>query len=595
MFIYQTCSDLFWNTLNETGEKSVFDLIDYDVIDAVVLFRDTFYDKQLLQEIAMKASAAGKPVIVIDGAISGGISGCANLLIGYKKGFENLVRHVVEHHGLRDIVMMAGIKGEVYSEERIHIFKQVMRENGICEKPDEVRYGDYWSKPTEKETAAILKEGSLPQAIICANDTMAIAVCSVLKTSGYSVPEDIIVTGFDGTCDAKLSTPSLSTCELSLQAIADQVTELLSKAFSGESINGIYPVGYQLLLEQSCGCGKTVPNDAGGRLKQLNDRFYRYLEEARSLHEMTGEILSCENPVQVSRHIGKFSFYNMCCLLNADCLDETADPTVKSDGSLFSEIMTVIFQADTDESFGGAFSRKDIVPDLDFILSKNNPLIFTAVNFLNIPLGYTCFHFTVDAESYLKIPQFVYALSNAVGGYRNVRFQKYMAAHIEQIYKYDSLTGLYNRNGFYKELTPVLNELREQPNTCLAVVSADLDGLKCINDTFGHDEGDDAICAVANALSGVRLENKLCARIGGDELLAIAPAASGAVDQDQIRREFMEALACYNLHSGKPYQVSSSIGVIVSDTNDIDFDILLKEADKLLYSDKTQKRNRRGS
>ncbi|MFT3952282.1 MAG: GGDEF domain-containing protein [Oscillospiraceae bacterium] len=595
LFVYNTCSDLYWNTLNERGEKSVFDLIDYDITDAVVIFRETFYDKALVGDILVKASAAGKPAIVIDGEVNGSIAGCVNITLSYRQGFESLVRHIVEYHGCRDTVMMAGLKGEPYSEERIRIFRKVMAENDFSVGDEAIYYGDYWSIPTERATEELLFGGRLPQAILCANDAMAIVVCSVLKKHGYTVPDDVLVTGFDGTYEAKLSAPPLTTCGCSYDKLAKQIRDILTKKFDGEDICGNHVLSYEPRFVQSCGCSEETPIYAGGRLKQLNDRFNRYVEEERTLHEMSAEILKCENGEQVSARLGKFNFYNMCCILNRDCLDETVNPMLEPEGFPFSETMCVLYKSDAEQSFYSEFPRKKILPDLDYVFEENNPLVFSAVNFLNIPLGYTCFHFNVYVENYLKIPQFVYALSNAVGGYRNIRHQTYMAAHIEQIYKYDSLTGLFNRNGFYKELKTILDALPEDRGARLVIVSADLDGLKYINDTFGHDEGDRAIRSVADALSSVRLKNKICARIGGDELLAVAVVRSGEVDAEQIRFDLLTALECYNDTAENPYKVSSSIGVIISDSNRVEFESLLKEADNRLYSDKTGKPNcRRG-
>ena len=100
------CSDLYWKTLSEKGEQSVFDLIDYNITDAVVTFEEGVYAENVMTKIRMDAAQYGKPVISV------GVEhdDCISIKFGYAKGFEQVVRHVIEQHGVRDIGFIAGRK-----------------------------------------------------------------------------------------------------------------------------------------------------------------------------------------------------------------------------------------------------------------------------------------------------------------------------------------------------------------------------------------------------------------------------------------------------------------------------------------------------
>ena len=149
----------------------------------------------------------------------------------YRKGFEKIVRHVVEDHGARHVNMIAGFKNNSFSDNRIRIYQQVLEENGIPFEEERLGYGDFWDRPTRNVVKRFLASNDpRPDAIICANDAMAITTCSLLKEEGYRVPEDIIVTGFDGIQTGKYYTPMLATCEPDYQKSLEFIFQEMEQA-----------------------------------------------------------------------------------------------------------------------------------------------------------------------------------------------------------------------------------------------------------------------------------------------------------------------------------------------------------------------------
>ena len=221
---------------------------------------------------------------------------------------------------------------------------------------------------------------------------------------------------------------------------------------------------------------------------------------------------------------------------------------------------------------------------LSDILQKKVPLIFFALNFLENPLGFVCFHFNnFDLANYSKMPQTINAMNAAIVSYCNMRYQHYLNTRIEKMYKTDALTGLFNRHGFMREY----DRLLEKGTDCLTMILADLDGLKRINDTYGHGEGDVAIRAVALALKASCPENAICARFGGDEMIAVI----GGEYSGDIKDYITTYLECYSASSGKPYIVSASVGIYKAAPEEAgNFEELLKKSDKLMYIDKVKKK-----
>lgn len=589
LMVYATCSELFWNTPIESGESAIYDLLDFDVTDIVVIFVEKIKNKQVINKIISKAAAHNKPVITVDGIYEGTISA----VFDYEAGFRSVVEHVIDTHKIRDMHMMAGIKGNDFSEQRVKVFADVLRSRDIpFDRDAMVSYGDFWADPATAATKKLIDEHRVPKAIVCANDAMALAVTSTLISGGYKIPEDVIVTGFDGIDEIWLSSPKITSCICSYDKIAKKISEIIGKCLDDGYIGeDIFRIPATLVLSESCGCCREKPINARRELYELSSRFYRYQDEEYSMYELVAQAISCASIEELSGIISNSKFYDVDCALTPECFDETVSPlSVTERENAYGEEMIDFFSSDEIRYMSYLpFPRRDIFPRLSELLAYKKPMLFFGLNFLNVPLGYVCFHFhNDDPANYCKVPQVIRALNNAMGGYRNLRYHNYLQNRVEEIYKLDNLTGLYNRNGFNKEFARIVKQARENGGVISAAL-VDLDGLKSINDTYGHDEGDNAIKTAADAFRNSCPENAVCVRFGGDEMMAVY---HGRISEATLRNDINACLNSYNASSGKPYRVSVSVGVYICDDPDMDFDELVKESDKLMYFEKRSKKNR---
>jgi len=160
-------------------------------------------------------------------------------------------------------------------------------------------------------------------------------------------------------------------------------------------------------------------------------------------------------------------------------------------------------------------------------------------------------------------------------------------AVLENLSLMDELTGLYNRKGFFAlaEHRRKLASRSEEP-FCIAFV--DLDGLKRINDTFGHHEGDRALLDAANVLRNSFRESDVLARLGGDEFAVfIADAVEDKIAG--IRTRIQQNLTICNAATDRRYPLSFSTGIASSGPNYSDIETLLARADTLMYEQKSNK------
>jgi len=154
----------------------------------------------------------------------------------------------------------------------------------------------------------------------------------------------------------------------------------------------------------------------------------------------------------------------------------------------------------------------------------------------------------------------------------------------------DQLTGLYNRRGFFtlaRQHEKLANRLRRR----MLHIFLDLDGLKQINDTYGHREGDAALADTAEVLRQTFRESDVLARLGGDEFAVLALETSrpvGRVWQDRLT----ENLARANAERARAYRLEMSMGIAIYDPrHPVLIDDLMAQADAAMYDAKRRRKS----
>ena len=162
---------------------------------------------------------------------------------------------------------------------------------------------------------------------------------------------------------------------------------------------------------------------------------------------------------------------------------------------------------------------------------------------------------------------------------------------LRQLSLTDELTGLYNRRGFLalaEQQTRVANRDKKP----MMVISADLDGLKGINDTFGHKEGDAAIAETSQILRESFRNADLVARVGGDEFAVLLTGGEAEFDREKLDGRLQQIVEKHNKRNDRQYKISVSAGFASFDAAGTDtFEERLHRADTLMYEQKRQKGN----
>ncbi|MCK9521866.1 MAG: GGDEF domain-containing protein [Proteobacteria bacterium] len=151
----------------------------------------------------------------------------------------------------------------------------------------------------------------------------------------------------------------------------------------------------------------------------------------------------------------------------------------------------------------------------------------------------------------------------------------------------DELTGVYNRRGFMHQAAAQIRAFQAQKNDELLLLYCDINGLKHVNDTYGHHEGDVLIRAAAEALTNTFREGDLIARVGGDEFVVLLQAPQNPTLANQVLQRLRQQVQRANIQLEKPFSLSISVGTaqLVSG-EDSDIETLMRLADNRMLQNK---------
>jgi len=578
------------NLLSEIGKKNIIHLPDFSVFDAVIALPNSFdilgMDDELFDIIRKEAKC---PVF----CLQSGPPDFHTITIDNKKTIKSLTEHFINVHGFTKIYYMSGPFTSKDSPERLAGYHEAMKEAGLKILHNYVYEGNYWLNRGKKAMDFFLDgKNDYPEAIICANDYMAISICDELRLRGKRVPDDVSVTGIDGIVDGAEYVPSLTTVIIEPEKYALKLFELMEKAFDGRRIPKVTKLTQKILYRASCGCGMQV--EIFDRLRALKD-----LENTEMLLREAGRITAdYQNDYNLDNalSVADFYFHTLKCDKGYICLckEENSQLTRVEENRVFTDRMefkqTMYIDRNRKADIGNiVFDRKNILPDGILDTEQAGTYIIYPLHFKSKEYGYLTLAPAFDQWPNSLTATYINALSNAIeNSYYDKAFKSLSEA--KKMSQTDPLTGLNNRRGFEEGLSAILSE--EKTGSYISLVSIDMDGLKQTNDSYGHAEGDIALTSIADILRSCINANELCARFGGDEFMAVLVSDSGS-RKEKFISDFRKKTDELSVRLNKPYRLGASIGICDLKEGTTDQVIrCMKIADQRMYEDKRSRKSR---
>ena len=441
--------------LRELGESNIYELINYDMLDAIVILLDTLQTTGLSDSIQKKIhDAFDGPVLVIDQKSPY----FPSVMNDHCTPIRRLIDHLIEVHHYKDIVFLNGRETHIHSIQRLRGYKEGMEAHGLPVLEENIYHGDYWyTSGNQMVEQMLLEREKLPEAIACANDCMAIGVCSALSEHGIKVPDDIAVIGYDSIQDGRYSPVPLTSAEIPAKACGKYSLHWIDASLNGEPLPKYVPET-DLWIGGSCGC----PTDNLSLLSPLRDQWETKLSSDSyysCFNHLMEDLLSQHsyhdffNTVfQYTYQLGNYDSFHIC-------LNENWNHASKmiGDGAIrfgYSDHMYPVVHCnktcgtENHIDFSNSFETKLILPELHEAHEKPSAYIFTPLHFDDQCFGYAVISYGSEPRVYDESYRlWLHSVMQGMESFYRQDILRQLLKDMESAQIRDSLTGLYNYRG----------------------------------------------------------------------------------------------------------------------------------------------------
>lgn len=588
IFVYLTY--IFWSEtlFQHKCQLNIFHLPNPKDYDGAIVLTNTFNIPDERERVCALFQRAGVPMISTEVELPD----MAYIGTSNYEGFHDLAKHVVEEHGARDIVYVAGIEGHPECAIRRKALEDVLAEHDL--KLKAVIHGEFgFTGAANAVRDYFNKGGELPDAFVCANDHEAIGVSTTLDEMGYKVPEQVIVTGFDNIDEARTAFPMIATVSRRWDLLGKHAYNALKDQIEHQdpSFHVQYPS--EFIPNESCGC-KATKKAADYRLNRFRNSYFITTQRSimdiffQNLRVAMSKVESKEEFNQVASDIfGRedylgpdFAFCIEPAFFELD--DDKYPQRIRG----YSKTMDVLY-----EKRGGksvplySFRTNFPVPHYHKDAEGSNTYYFLPLNNQDYIIGYLVIKNSPELLYNLELRIFLSNLDSMFITIRQYIFAQENNRKLKQIYMTDFLTNMYNRMGCEKVMFSSILKAQEE-NRSSILLFADINRMKTINDRYGHLNGDLAIKATADAMKHSLPDSWMFGRYGGDEFVAVGPCTH----EDKVlemRQKLDEDMNAYIEGLNLAFPLSVSVGFSIIHPDDAgEISDFIQCADDSMYEEK---------
>ena len=541
------------------------------------------------------------------------LEGIPSVMVDSTYAMKRIVRHLINDHGCRKFILMRACKGNFESDIREAIVRQIFKENNIEFDDSMILNGNFTFEFSFSAMAARY-HGKKPDfdACICLSDNMAEGVISYLSESGYLVPEEYEVTGFDNIFESSLNNLDITTVDQRMEELAYLAAEEVFDMTAGKEVPPLKTINALPVFRTSCGCQKddsrmlTMKEEEYLSVEHRKETTF-VMEKARKrisgsqIYMLHYFLMESQSPLPLNSLYNRLEYCFALFDISSSCLVLFDHPVYYENGRTFqypdiAELVLSITRTGGAVNPGLRFNpNKKILPEEFFDGLKGEYTVFPLYAesyqygyiFLNFGRYERIFYQTVFELVAKEIINSIKLSHDEVEQQslrsRNLSLEEY-SEELHRLSFTDELTQIMNRRGFLTFGQRKIKECLEQGYSGL-VIFGDMDGLKTINDTFGHDAGDRAIRYESQILKNIFRGTDIIGRLGGDEFAILAPNMRPK-DFERIRGTLDSECRKINEKNLEPFVLSISVGFTEFNKDCSDLEKLLNSADKAQYEAK---------
>lgn len=563
-------------------------LKDYDV---AIVFSQSLNSDEYREEIYKLCDEAGIPTIVIGDKQDRYHSITTN---NYP-GMRTLVEHLYDVHKARKFVFVAGTKSHPDSAFRLKVLKDFAKEKNLDFSEEDVFYSNWEIIPTVEYIRDKYGNGEmLPDAIVCANDFLAMGACTALDTINRECPREVIITGYDNVRSNQIYYPAITTVNQNYDKAGQKVAEIILNIFNGNKEITSAEIDTECVIAESCSCKSPVhernrnyfchtkigkeydSNHRKGRLFVLAHELYeseRCNQVAPRLQKVfyreDGAEGGCFH-IMIDKDFAKLAYKDVSELPQYTYTDEFTVIVSKIDGS--------IAMRDT-------APRRELIPQYRGY-GPNRIFIFMPIYYKTFACGYVCMEGPYHYGEEWKYNEYSECINESLKNFINNIKLTSLNDQLSAIMHTDALTHVKNRNAFEEFKEQLHLEFVKDPGIKFAIAMFDINNLKQINDVLGHDAGDQYIKNCCGLICKT-FNHSAVFRLGGDEFLAILREGKDFDDLDEHMTRLNEVLKKSKNEPEAVDRISFATGIGFSEEISVDeYDKVFKLADERMYENK---------
>lgn len=558
-------------------EHRIYKLPDISDFDGVIVAINSVGTEYMVKEIVEHCRKIHKNIYCIDqefdGAYFAGINNYASM---YK-----IVEHMIEVHNCKVFNYLGGPEQHSENRQRFQAFCDCLKAHHLEVEPERVSHRAFLMSDGRRAYRD-WKEMNLhlPDVIICANDEMALGYNLAAQEDGIYAPDDYKITGFDNVEDGQNNFPSITSIQRSWEELGYQSADILiGNIQRDEGMRNILISG-TCVLNESCGCNHGMRNAQKAFVQIYQDRKY-YETEEENQRNVRQLLCECEDESELQERL-----ILSCEILKiseiAICINQYGEEE-ESQGDFGTQVRVLCGK--TSETI---CTHKQLIPTSWLENPDSQIYLFGALYCGRNASGYSVLHYKPSFLSGRMHKTFLESIGLSLDSILRRKELNETNVKLSTLYVQDSLTGLYNRFGYKQEGADYFK--KHEGKVYLAYL--DVDGLKVINDIYGHAVGDLAICGVADAMRNAFREGQILVRMGGDEFLVIGALAEN-INFDEKERQIIAFLKDYSKDKRLPLVLQASVGFVWNDTAEDNMEVLVQKADRKMYEIKQQKNIKR--